>query len=107
MMLLTKKNLKDFEKQGYTGNKKLTEIKIIVKFFNPTGAGTWYCYEYEQEEGIFWCFANLGDDTFAECGTVAFSEIQDFKGKWGLGIERDRHFGTDHTLQDVIDFKVR
>ena len=107
MMLLTRQNLKDFERQGYTGDKNPEDIKIIVKFFNPTGAGTWYCYEYEQEEGIFWCFANIGNDTFAECGTVALSEIQNFRGRFNLGIERDIHFGIKHTLKDVIDFKVR
>lgn len=106
MQLLTKEILGAFKKQGDTSNKKPDEIKIIVKFFNPAGAGTWYCYEFNEEDGIFWCYANLGMPEFAECGTVALEELESIKGAFGLGIERDLHFG-EHTLQEVIDGKVR
>lgn len=103
MKLLTKEILEAFKKQGYTGDKKPEDIKIILKLFNPSGAGTWYCYEYEPENRIFWCYANLGNSTFAECGTVSLDELESIKfPPFGLGVERDMHFGK-HTLKEVMD----
>jgi len=104
-MLLTKKNIKDFAKQGDTGLMEAKDIKIIAKFFNPTGAGTWYCYEYDVKEGIFYCFANLGTDMFAECGTIFLSDLTSTKCAFGLSIERDRNFTA--TLAEVQNFSKR
>jgi len=101
MKLFTKAIEQAFKKQGYTGNKEANDIKIICKLFNPTGAGTWYLYEKEDED-IYWAFVNLGDPVCAECGTVSLSEIKSFRGTFGLGIERDMHFGT-RTLKEVQD----
>jgi len=102
MKLLTKEIIKEFEKQGYTGNKDPKDIKITCKFFNPAGAGTWYCYEYDPKDKIFWCYADLGDPVFAECGTVSLEELENIKLPFGLGIERDLYFG-EHTLKEVMD----
>jgi hypothetical protein len=91
MMILTKEVLNAFAKQGKTGNKSAKDIKIVLKLFNPTGAGTWYLYEKEDDD-IYWGFVNLGDIDCAECGTVSMSELMAFRGRFGLGIERDMHF---------------
>jgi len=104
MKLLTKEIVSAFKKQGDTSEMEMEEIKVIAKFFNPIGASTWYLYEFEEEEGIFWCFANLGDPTFAECGTVALKELEDLRLPMGLRIERDMHFPIGkHTLREIID----
>jgi hypothetical protein len=102
MKLLTKEILEAFKKQGSTAHKKPEDIKIIVKYFNPAGAGTWYCYEYDPKDRIFWCFANLGDPMFAECGTLSLDELESITLPLGLSIERDLHFGK-HTLKEVMD----
>jgi hypothetical protein len=103
MKILTKEVLNAFAKQGKTGNKSAKDIKIVLKLFNPTGAGTWYLYEKEDDD-IYWCFANLGDPEMAECGTVSMSELMAFKGRFGLGIERDMHFTPlSRSLEDVIN----
>lgn len=103
MKLLTKEILNAFKKQGDTSEKTAEKIKVIAKFFNPTGAGTWYLYEYDGYD-IFWCFANLGDRDCAECGTVSLSELKTFRGRFGLGIERDMSFPIGrYTLQEIID----
>jgi hypothetical protein len=91
MKILTKEILDAFAKQGKTGKKSMRDIKIVLKLFNPTGAGTWYLYEKEDDD-IYWGFVNLGDPEMSECGTVSMSELLDFKGMFGLGIERDMHF---------------
>ena len=38
----------------------------------------------------------------AELGTFSLDELQSFKGKFGLGIERDLHF-KERTLKEVMD----
>ena len=92
MKLITKEIEKAFKKQGYTGDKSADQIMIVCKLFNPSGAGTWYLYEKEDDD-IYWCFANLGDPINAECGTISMSEIESIKlPPFGLGIERDMHF---------------
>jgi len=104
MKILTKEIEQAFAKQGYTGNKSMKHIKIVMKLFNPCGAGTWYLYEKEDED-IYWAFVNLGDIVCAECGTVSMSELMAYRGKiFGLGIERDMSFKPlSKTLEEVIN----
>ena len=103
MKILTKEVLKAFAKQGYCGDKQTKDIKIVMKLFNPTGAGTWYLYEKEDED-IYWCFVNLNDPQNAECGTISMNELMAFKGRFGLHIERDMHFKPlSMTLEQVIN----
>ena len=103
MKLITKEIENAFKKQGYTGDKEAKDIKIILKLFNPTGAGTWYLYE-KQDEDIYWGFVNLGDAEMSECGTVSMSELI---GRFGLGIERDSSFKPmSISLEDVM-YKVQ
>jgi hypothetical protein len=103
MKIITKEIEAAFKKQGYTGDKSMKDIKIVLKLFNPTGAGTWYLYEKEDDD-IYWGFVNLGDPEMAECGTVSMSELMAFKGRFGLGIERDMSFEPlSISLQEVID----
>jgi len=104
MKLLTKKILDAFKKQGDTSEMTAEEIKVIAKYFTPVGNSTWYLYEYNEEDRIFMCFANLGDPTFAECGTVSLDELESLKLPFGLGIERDMYFDPgDYTLKQVMD----
>ena len=103
MKIITKKIEEAFKKQGYTGNMSTKDIKIIMKLFNPCGAETWYLYEKEDDD-IYWCFANLGNPVFAECGTVSMNELMALKGPFGLGIERDMHFEPfSMSLEEVIN----
>lgn len=103
MKIITKEIEAAFAKQGYTGNKSAKDIKIVMKLFNPTGAGTWYLYEKEDED-IYMAFVNLGDRDCAECGRVSMSELLAFRGRFGLKIERDMHFKPlSISLQEVID----
>ena len=103
MKIITKAIEQAFAKQGYTGNKKSEDIKIVMKLFNPCGAGTWYLYEKEDDD-IYWCFANLGDPICAECGTVSMSELMSLRLHFGLRIERDMHFEPlSKSLKEVMD----
>ena len=67
---------------------------VPVKFFDPTGAATWWIIEGEDEDDDFlmFGFVNLGDLNCAELGNVSMNELQSFKGRFGIGIERDLYW---------------
>lgn len=103
MKIITKAIEKAFEKQGDTSQKSAKDIKIVMKLFNPAGAGTWYIYE-KLDEDIYMAFVNLGDPQMAECGTVSMSELMGLRLPFGLSIERDMHFDPlSKTLEEVMD----
>jgi hypothetical protein len=102
MKLISKEIEQAFIEQGYTGDKNSTEIKIIVKLFNPMGTATWYLYEKEGDD-IYWGFVNLDDPEMAECGTISMNELLEYRGTLGFGIERDINFEPGSiTLNKVI-----
>lgn len=92
-----------FAKQGYTGDKEMSDIKIICKLFNPCGVGTWWLYEHIEED-IFMAFCLLDDPSYAEIGTISLEEMIALKLPFGLSIERDIHFPTgEKTLKQIWD----
>lgn len=112
MKLMTKeleKKFKDFPLGSQDGKYGLA--RVIVKFFNPCGIGTWLITEGEKtEDGDFEMFGycHLGNDEDAELGYVRLSELEEIKGPLGIGIERDLYF-EECTLEDAIyknGFKV-
>lgn len=103
MKIITKPIEKAFAKQGDTSNMEATEIKVVMKMFNPTGIGTWYLYE-KLDEDIYIAFVNLDDPEMAECGTVSMNDLMSIRLPMGLHIERDMYFKPlSMTLQSVID----
>ena len=103
MKIITKPIEKAFEKQGDTSQLEMKDIFIIMKLFNPCGAGTWYLYE-KLDDDVYMCFANLGDRFDAECGTVSMRELMNLRLPFGLTIERDMHFDPmKTTLKEVYD----
>jgi len=102
MQLITKEIENKFKSQGDTSSKEMKDIKIICKLFNPCDAGTWYLYEHIEDD-IYMCFADLGDPMCAEIGTVSLNEVKSVRLPFGLTIERDMHYGFEHTLKEVYD----
>ena len=90
MKLLTKELERRFVKVGSQENVK--DPLIIAKFFNPMGVGTWYATEYDPQERIFYGYVSIFGDWNDEWGSFSLDELQSFKGKFGLGIERDLYF---------------
>jgi hypothetical protein len=68
------------------------EKDVLVKFFNPTGSGTWFIFEGEKTEDGDWRFFGLCHIHEWELGYVLLSELAGYEGPFGLGIERDRHW---------------
>jgi len=91
MKMLTKAILKRFEKVG--SQEGVIDPIIIVKFFNPAGAGYWYATEFDPENEIFFGFVSIFGDWNDEWGSFSLKELTEFRGQFGLGIERDMYFG--------------
>lgn len=95
MKLMTKELEEIFEKypigsqEGLYGN-----AKVIAKFFNPIGVGTWLITEADKtEDGDYEMFGycHLGDDEMAEFGYVMLSQLEEIELPFGLKVERDLH----------------
>lgn len=99
MKLLTKAVEKSLP--ALYSQEKNPDPTVVVKFFNPCGAATWYIIEGEwQGEPTN---GNPGEDFFmyglcdlfndgGEIGYVTIGQLEEVKGPFGLGIERDIHW---------------
>lgn len=107
MKLLTKEIRKKIPSLYSGENKKVEEVLVVVKFFNPSGSWTWYATEGEpvlDEKGkeIDFRFFGLVRGFENELGYFSLKELESVKGPFGLGIERDMYFGK-HTLAEVMN----
>jgi len=91
MKLLTNELIKRFEEVGR--QEESVDPIVIAKFFNPTGAGTWYATEYDPSCKEFFGYVSIFGDWNDEWGYFSLAELESYKGKFGLGIERDLYFG--------------
>lgn len=91
MKLLTKEIINQFKKTG--SQEQVEDPIVIAKFFNPTGIGTWYATEFDEDEQMFFGYVSLFGDYNDEWGYFSLAELQDFKGMFGLGIEKNMHCG--------------
>ena len=108
MKLLTKAIIGKLEKTRYDKEKPVpNDAPVLARFFNPSGSGTWSVLEGEKLPNNDWRFfgvVDIGQDK--EYGYFNLSQLQDFKGQFGLGIERDRNFkGTRASLDKEYGFK--
>ena len=102
MKLLTKAIEKKLPPLYSQGNKKAEEVKVMVKFFHPASRWTWYGYEYDPEERVFFGFVKSGlDPDFDELGYFSLDELEHVNVN-GMKIERDKFFGFEHTLAEVM-----
>jgi hypothetical protein len=79
---------------------------FIAKFFNPTGTGTWYVTEYDPIEHKFFGYASIFGDWSDEWGYFSLDVLEAYRGRFGLGIERDLYFeGRPITklVEDALD----
>ena len=106
MNLMTKELEKLFEKYPLGSQDGLGgQAKVIVKYFNPVGVGTWFITEGNKlDNGDYEMFgySHLGDDEYAELGYVMLSELEKLNLPFGLKIERDLYLSKDCTLVDAI-----
>ncbi len=73
----------------YSQDGKGEEAIARVKFFDPCGSWTWFASEYDPETRTFFGIV-VGFER--ELGTFSLDELEMYRGRMGLGIERDLHF---------------
>lgn len=63
---------------------------IVAKFFNPSGAGTWWLMNQDPNDTDYlWGVVDLFE---IEVGNFSKSELENYVGVYGLVIERDLYF---------------
>ena len=89
MELLTKQIISKFESHpiGSQDGKGL-EAEVLVKYFNPCGAGTWLITEAERE-GDDWRLFGYCYIYEWEWSYLMLSDLQNLRLPFGLTIERD------------------
>ncbi len=108
MKLLTKEQREKLlangrEQAKVKGTKAEKDFWPVVKLFYPAGAATWLLTELDPDDpDVAWALCDLGMG-FPEFGTVRISELEGFRGAFGLGIERDLHFEAKAPISRYID----
>jgi hypothetical protein len=102
MKLLTKEIEEKFQNNPLgSQDEKGFDAEVLVKYFNPNGEGTWLITEAEKEgdDYIMFGYCNITD---WEWGTVSLKELENYKGPFGMGIERDLYIGNCKTVKDFL-----
>jgi hypothetical protein len=68
--------------------EKIDDPIVYVKFFTPDSNWTWYASEFDGEDTFFGLVESLDE----ELGYFSLSELQEYRGRLGIEIERDLHF---------------
>lgn len=103
MKLITKELERTFSKYPiYSQESMILDARVIVKYFNLVGAGTWLITEAEQLSNGDWRLFGYMHIFEWEWGYVLLSELQNIKLPYGLGIERDLHLADDVTVRNYI-----
>ena len=75
----------------YSLGSDLSKQEVVVKIFNPFGAGSWFILNSDPNDPDYlWAIVDLGYG--AEVGSVSRSELENYRGRFGLGFERDLGF---------------
>lgn len=101
-MLMTKELAKKFNNY-YIGSQdgKGMDAEVVVKYFNPCGAGTWLITEGEQQDNGDWLLFGYCHIFEWEWGYVMLSELESVRLPFGLSIEREL-YTSGGTVKDYI-----
>ncbi len=92
MRLLTKQVEKALSRNPIYSHEGDENPKIIAKFFNPMGRGTWYITEGEKQLNGDWLLFGLCCIHEPELGYVRLSELESVRLPFGMTIKRDRNY---------------
>ena len=88
MKLMTKEieqKARDQFKLGSDGSQK-----VVAKFFDPCGSWTWYLMNQDPDDPDYLWGIVQGNEI--EMGSFSLSELSNYRGRLGVGIERDLYF---------------
>ena len=85
------------------GKNRDQDHKPVVKWFNPTGGGTWLISEIDSDNtDIAFGLCDLGMG-FPELGSVSINELEQVVLPFGLKIERDLYFKASKTVSQYAN----
>jgi len=84
--------------------EKVSNPKIIVKFFHPLSDWSWFVTEGDRQEDGDFLFFGLVHGFEKELGYFTLKQLEEVKVK-GLGIERDMYFG-EHRINEFWGTKI-
>lgn len=107
-MELWTKELEEKSKAFPIGSQdgKGENAEVLVKYFNPYGAGTWIITEAEKQEDGDWLLFGYCHIIVWEWGYVSLKELQDIRIKIGsteLPLERDLHVKDGTTVKELLN----
>lgn len=102
MKLLTKEIIDRTPKTYANAEKDSVETMVTAKFFDPAGSFTWYLTELDDDKDYAFGFVTSQFCPEGELGYFSINELEETKGAFGLGIERDLHF-QPKSLKEVMD----
>lgn len=103
MKLINEEIIKRFKEYPlYSQDGKGEESVVLVKYFNPCGAGTWLVTEAELQENGDWLLFGYCHIQCFEWGYVLLSELENLKLSFGLTIERDLYIPDGAKVKDLI-----
>ena len=103
MELLTDKIKQRFEKYPLCSQEnKGMNSTVIVKYFNPVGAGTWLITEAEKQADGDWLLFGYCHIFCWEWGYVSLKELQALRLPFGLTVERDLYITDNATVKELI-----
>lgn len=100
MRLMTKEIEEKLSKSPFSDECSM-DSEVVVKYFNPTGHGTWLIIEGQKQEDGDWMLFGYCHVFEAEWGYVMLSELEDITLPFGLGIERDLHISPGSTVKEL------
>jgi Protein of unknown function (DUF2958) len=69
--------------------RNLDTVACPIKLFNPTARGSWFIAAYDADTRTAWGVAEI---VSREAGPIDMAEIVDFRGRFGLPIERELYY---------------
>ena len=89
MKLMTKEITHKAQEQYPLGSDMDNQF-IVAKFFDPCGTWSWYLMNQDPDDSDYLWGIVKGNEI--EVGSFSLSELQNYKGSLGIGIERDLYF---------------
>lgn len=104
MNLLTKEIIEKFKEYPlYSQDGKGMDSVVLVKYFNPCGAGTWLITEAEKQPDGDWLLFGYCHISCWEFGYLLLSELQNLKLPFGLTIERDLYIPKNAKVKELVN----
>lgn len=93
MQLITKELENQIPKLYEQDNGNMKDVVVYAHYFAPISNFDWFVFEYDSTDKLFFGFANLNNEDFAELGYFSLEEFESLNKSNGFGfVEREINF---------------